>query len=570
MKYLYSLIFFFIFTISSYSQNCNSYALHHDMNLDVEFFTKLDPITGEITLLDSIEGVHLVQHGFSAIDGDQGYYFFHGIDNNNQGKLYSLSLYDGSIVNSVAFPPANANGNIIEMHYHPYNGLLYALNWDFSSSMEFFVSLNPLTGELIKIDSIPDVKYVQLDYSGINYFNDEFYFIGIDSMNTSRLYTMDMNTGAVLNNPVFPGNNINGGVNELEVDPYSGNLISLHYDQVEMAEYFVRVDPVTGIVTKVSSIPNVQLIQAGFSAVNSSDGQYYFYGIDENNDSKLYTIDIYSGEVLNNISFTTNINGGLKELQFPIIIPPVPSFSQTSICNNDSALITVPSNFASYNWSDGSTGDHIYISDSSSYTLSLTKYYGCQIEINPMPLQVYNCADFTDSLVLVHDTCLFNSDIVAMSYTDHMELDGDQLNIIWNFVSIDSDTIQIPANYEIQDNGLFSVAIGFNCSDKEETSYFYSMINVENMNPTIILESNLEQVIQVFPNPAQDWVQIQTINDNEWLKVELFNINAQEVYSRQFRNTSQAGIDISQYENGIYLIRIQADDTIYTKKILIN
>lgn len=423
MKRLFLFVLLFSWSIIK-AQDCKTYTLHYDNEEEMEYFCSLDPTTGEVIKLNYIPDVQSIQHGFSGINPVRGNYFFHGIDAEYQGKFYSIDLLSGNVTNAIDFPATEINGNIIEMHYHPFNNLIYALHYDFDAEMEYLIHFSPFTGEITIVDSLPEVQMVQSDFSALNYLNDEYYFMGVDTNYNYRLYTIDINSGEIKHNPITPSENINGGLNELEVNIYRGTLHALHYDQLENKEYFTRINPITGDVEKLAAIPDVQLIQAGFSAINAIDGHYYFNGITADNESFIYTIDIYSGDVLNQVVvYGENFIGGLKEMQFPTIEPTPLFMSQTSICNEDSVLISAPEDFATYQWSNGSQEDHIYVSDSSEYSLILTKDFGCSDTIYPLPLQLFNCEDYTDSIVQLHDTCLFNPENLSLSFLSDISFD---------------------------------------------------------------------------------------------------------------------------------------------------
>ncbi len=567
MKTIFTAFLLLIFFGISRAQECKTYALHWDLNENKEFITSLDPLTGEVIKLEFIPEVNFIQHGFSAINADQGLYYFHGIDDQFNGKLYSISLKNGEVLNAVNFPPADMNGNIIEMHYHPFDGLLYALHWDALEEMEYFVSINPINGDVTKIQNLNGVQQIQSDYSALNYQSDLYYFIGVDADFLYRLYTIDVNSGDILNDPVFPSNNINGGVNELEVDVNQGKLYSLHYDQVEMMEYFVEVNPITAAVDKKTSLPGIQMIQAGFSALNYQDGQYYFYGIDENFDGIFQTIDTYTGELINSVDIDGDLNGGLKELQFPNI-PYIPPFmSHTSICESDSALILAPEGFQQYEWSNGIEEDHIYVSDSSDYSATLVKDYGCEIVINPMPLQVFNCEDYTESLVQMHDTCLFDPDEIAMSFISNIELNGSQINLQWNFVSIHNETISLTSAYEISENGLYELVIGFGCGDKSEEVLYTNMLSVDHLNATVT-EQLPSKSYSVFPNPVKDVLTIANLgSSNTYLKI--FNSAQQLILERNIQGNT-ANLNLEDLSRGVYVLVLESKEGRQTAKLIKN
>lgn len=569
MKKLYLLLLPLLLIHSIQAQECNTYALHWDLDQNKEYITELDPLTGEVTKLDSIPNVIMIQHGFSAINPDQGIYYFYGIDNAYNGKLYGLNLQNGGIQTAVNFPPSNINGNIIEMHYHPFNGLLYALHWDFEEEMEYFISINPQNGEVIKIQSLADVHLIQMDYSALDHLSDHYYFMGIDYNNDARLYTIDINTGAIIFDPLFSSNEINGGVNELEVNPWRGTLYSLHYDQAESMEYFVQINPETASVTKLGSLPGIQFIQSGFSAINTLDGEYYFYGIDENGDGVFHTINIFTGEILNSVDIYGDVSGGLKELQFPNVSPVIPSISQTAICDTDSALILAPEEFSQYSWSNGSTEDHIYVSDSSQYHLILTKDYGCYIEIEPMPLQVYDCDEYVDSVLEIHDTCFFDAAHINMAFMSNQEIIDGLISIDWNFISIHADTIMINSVYEFNENGLYEIIIGFDCENRSGIDYYSDMLVVDHLNHTYLDESTQQTEISVFPNPSQDICTINTNKLSEHSILRIYN-SLHQLVMEQNINKNSLQLDIQDWSKGIYFVNITNGTNSQTIKLIKN
>jgi hypothetical protein len=552
--------------VSAYSQECKTYALHYDNVEEMEYFCSIDPQTGEVVKLNFIPDVQSIQHGFSGISSIHGLYYFYGLNADNNGVFYSMDLNDGEIANALDFPTSPINGNIIEMHYHPFRNLIYALHWDQNEEMEYFISFSPISGEIVKIDSLPEVHLIQSDFSAINYLTDEFYFMGIDYDNQSRLYTIDISTGEIKHSPITPSANINGGLNELEVDVYRGNLHSLHYDQSENIEYFTRINKQNGEVTKIAPIAGVQYIQAGFSAINSNDGLYYFHGITANNESFLYTIDIFSGQVMNQVEmYGENLNGGLNELQFPDFEPIAPGMSQTSICHNDSAMLWAPEGFASYLWSNGSTSEHIFASDSSQYSLILTRDYGCTDTILPLPLQVFNCDNYSDSIVQIHDTCFFDPQELAMNYLSDIDASDYQISLTWNFVSINSDTLHLTAEYEISENGLYELIMGFDCGDKSETIWYSNMIEIDHLGP---LQTNIKTIteIETYPNPFKDVFYIKTKN-NSPLKIKMLDGSNRLVFEHSV-SAQENSFNLGHLPAGIYILILESIEGVKTQKVI--
>lgn len=88
-----------------------------------------------------------------------------------------------------------------------------------------------------------------------------------------------------------------------------------------------------------------------------------------------------------------------------------------------------------------------------------------------------------------------------------------------------------------------------------------SSVNFETLTTeTFVVDNSLS----VFPNPATDILNIKTINTIN--SIELYSILGKKVFATS-QNISQ--INISNFQSGIYLLKIQTDQGRVTKKIVI-
>jgi hypothetical protein len=74
--------------------------------------------------------------------------------------------------------------------------------------------------------------------------------------------------------------------------------------------------------------------------------------------------------------------------------------------------------------------------------------------------------------------------------------------------------------------------------------------------------------IDIYPNPANDVLYISS-NEEDDLEILIYDVKGQMIQKVTFQPGSEK-IDISKLENGIYLINIQVDDEVFTKKIIKN
>jgi len=76
--------------------------------------------------------------------------------------------------------------------------------------------------------------------------------------------------------------------------------------------------------------------------------------------------------------------------------------------------------------------------------------------------------------------------------------------------------------------------------------------------------------ISVYPNPAQDIININFPNVFDDIDISVYNISGQKVYSKNYKNQKQIIINTSGFLNGIYFFRINSVTGSESKKIIIS
>ena len=106
--------------------------------------------------------------------------------------------------------------------------------------------------------------------------------------------------------------------------------------------------------------------------------------------------------------------------------------------------------------------------------------------------------------------------------------------------------------------GFYSVVVTniFSCVTKTEDSYF----------GVTGLENNPGQKIEVFPNPFFDCL---TIGGIEGLRtIELFNLSGQQIFFKEFNAIKFQSLDLSSFPGGIYLLKINTENSSSIQKII--
>jgi hypothetical protein len=73
----------------------------------------------------------------------------------------------------------------------------------------------------------------------------------------------------------------------------------------------------------------------------------------------------------------------------------------------------------------------------------------------------------------------------------------------------------------------------------------------------------------VFPNPANDKVCIEILDNDKNYTIEIYDINGKQIFN-QTSFVNQNFIDVTSWENGMYLIRVNNKNATYQSKLIIN
>ncbi|MUP39176.1 T9SS type A sorting domain-containing protein [Labilibaculum euxinus] len=128
-----------------------------------------------------------------------------------------------------------------------------------------------------------------------------------------------------------------------------------------------------------------------------------------------------------------------------------------------------------------------------------------------------------------------------------------------NFVLIEEETNQ---KFIASANGSYAVIITQDqCID---TSECYTVI-VSSINSIEIKDS-----FAIYPNPAKDFITIETKDDYKNIQLYVYNSIGQIVLIDQFKREDNLSINISQLPKGLYTIKILFDSKIITSKFIKN
>jgi len=107
----------------------------------------------------------------------------------------------------------------------------------------------------------------------------------------------------------------------------------------------------------------------------------------------------------------------------------------------------------------------------------------------------------------------------------------------------------------------------------ETYNYFGNNLYIDNVNigmMTDIAENNIQDEIQIYPNPTNGIINIQVPDDLRNTDISIYNMQGAEILKIETSEGERIySADLGEYSEGMYLIRVNKANQIYTKKILL-
>ena len=234
------------------------------------------------------------------------------------------------------------------------------------------------------------------------------------------------------------------------------------------------------------------------------------------------------------------------------VLPFVDAGNSQSICDGQSVLLDAGTTFVTYNWSTGDTTTSITVSQSGSYTITVTNANGCT------GVDVINIA------VLPEPNALFTYVINASGVVNFTSTSSNATTYNWD---MNGDGVTDSSNpnpfYTYLSNGTFNVRliVTNNCG----TDTLITPIAIT----TGIANQQLANSIKLYPNPAHDFVVLETNTANhsdiDFVLIDLIGNKAK--IGRIESNEKAKRIDLSDLNKGLYLLQLTQDNQFKTIKI---
>ncbi|GDX53481.1 hypothetical protein LBMAG27_25280 [Bacteroidota bacterium] len=269
-----------------------------------EFFVSVNPVTGTFHMIQQIPTIKLIPEGiwkYTTYDCKDRRFFFKGLDSFYHSYLVTIDATSGNVLYNPPHPnTGDTLDDIFYLHYDTATSKLYGIYKDASLFPPFvFASIDPISGNVTPINNLTGVNFIvgSDQNTALDSHNGRYFLFGVDSSGVN-LFTIDVNTGTIINSAPMGGN-----YREFQFDVITNKLygILLSGTMPYMQHSLVSIDINTGVYTLIAAIPGVVNTAASgkrFSTFDSNHGRYIFCGGDSTGNWSLYSIDVNNGNTI--------------------------------------------------------------------------------------------------------------------------------------------------------------------------------------------------------------------------------------------------------------------------------
>ncbi len=109
----------------------------------------------------------------------------------------------------------------------------------------------------------------------------------------------------------------------------------------------------------------------------------------------------------------------------------------------------------------------------------------------------------------------------------------------------------------------------------DQTVVNWDMYYLDDFNlsstPLFVQDINDSEIINIYPQPAKDYLNIDIkLNNNDVKKIDLYDIQGKVLLSTIIhQNSDHVSLDVSKLDSGIYFVKVQSRNDLFTRKIQI-
>ena len=176
----------------------------------------------------------------------------------------------------------------------------------------------------------------------------------------------------------------------------------------------------------------------------------------------------------------------------------------------------------------------------------------------------------TLSLSTIEDCTIDYGSVGSASITNYTYLSVDSLMITWTLLDTNGLVVavyNIPTFISNPAAGVFSATLIVFCSQKNIDINTIKITDQVYLNPAEmgIFETSISEFSVV--NPFNNVLQV-VLNDNSAGSITLLDMNGRTVLGGNFNNESIINLDALNVQSGIYILKVEIDGIIFTRKLM--
>lgn len=174
--------------------------------------------------------------------------------------------------------------------------------------------------------------------------------------------------------------------------------------------------------------------------------------------------------------------------------------------------------------------------------------------------------------------------VELLTFTGRLE--GENVILNWETASeLNNDRFEIERSESAMEfqkigttkgHGNSNIPVGYRFVDSLTTSgtYYYRLKQVDfdgksSYSNVISVYFQYETQIMVYPNPAQDWIIVQTKDLKTTYKIQLYNVSGLLIHEQHLENSNgQNKIDVRDFPKGTYFVSIYNQERITTQQFI--
>jgi len=242
----------------------------------------VDLATGKMTQLADFPTIRGISVGTAVLNNINHKYYFAGYDALSIRRLYTVDTENGNILSKPLIDDA------AEVEVDTLTDTLYGLA-GISGSFHL-VTFDPSMGDITSLGDL-GLTNVNLCTSALDSANHRYFVVSYKS-GTKRVYVVDTVNGTIITSSQI------GDLMQPEFDDTMGVLYGLA--GVSGIAWFVAIDPMTGDVTMLGSLPSVRGVTMGSSALDQVNHRYFFSGINGSGTKRLFVVDTQTRTLISN------------------------------------------------------------------------------------------------------------------------------------------------------------------------------------------------------------------------------------------------------------------------------